>query len=132
MGLIKMNQYMLWHQRKKKPYRLKVNRVWTDEVIHLCLIMVVVRAKKKSPLLCQHTGDPHCLSTSYTYRVLCLQLPLFRLGLTVLPYKTFAIKDQRKIGTYIGKGRVKAICSLRRRERPIAFCGMSDSAGGCA
>jgi len=54
------------------------------------------------------------------------------LAFLMFPYKIFALKDQRKVGTYIGEGRVKAICSLGRRGGPIAFCDRSDSAGGCA
>lgn len=101
MELIKMNQHMLWHLRKKKPYRLEVNGVWTDVVIHLWLTIVAIgscQGKKKSPLLCQHTGDSRCVSTSYTYRwVLRQSFCCSEIWFNCVPTKYLQLKIKEKL-----------------------------------
>lgn len=122
---------------KEKTLQIKTERGVTDVVImaiHLCLTMVLV--SKKNPCI----SLPARRWPSMFKHKLYLQSPLStisvvqRQGLTVQvsPYKIFGIKDRRKIGIYIGKGRVKSTCILGRRGGPVAFCDRSDSAGGCA
>lgn len=53
---------------KEKTLQIKTERGVTDVVIvviHLCLTMVLV-SEKNPVFLCQHAGDPPCLSTNYT------------------------------------------------------------------